>query len=235
MKKTNKDVVGTSFHGSIVSASVNQLIDVLGEPIYDGNTGNDKINFEWEMEFESGDVFTVYDWKEYRTLDLDEVVEWHIGGFSKDITDEAADLIQHDVIELESSQEHNTIEVYSNKLTQDQIKKLASEMVGDGQNPNKFFVTVSPCIIIEGDFYDFKSELLDGFTKEDMDTQMFDTFEEANEYYESIDLDPHEGIGTVIMEDRKTGVIKQKELSKVVRVDYSYNEYDDAKTFGYTK
>jgi len=59
MKKTNKRVSGTSFHDSIVTASVDQLIQVLGEPNEDSNTGQDKVNFEWEMELESGEVFTV--------------------------------------------------------------------------------------------------------------------------------------------------------------------------------
>jgi hypothetical protein len=34
------------------------------------------------METEDGEVFTVYDWKEYRQLDENEDIEWHIGGRS---------------------------------------------------------------------------------------------------------------------------------------------------------
>jgi len=77
--------------------------------------------------------------------------------------------------------------------------------------------------------------LLDGYTDKDTETRLFDTFEQANEYYDSIDLDPYEGVATVMIEDRKTGTIKQKELTKVVRVDYSYREINDSKIFGYTK
>jgi hypothetical protein len=78
-QKTNKSACGTSFHGITVKATVNQLIQAFGEPTIQDNTGEDKVNFEWEMETEDGTVFTIYDWKEYRKLKLDEKIEWHIG------------------------------------------------------------------------------------------------------------------------------------------------------------
>lgn len=89
MHATSKSTGGTSFHGTVVRASVNELTKVLGEPAYSQNDGEDKVNFEWEMETKSGDVFTVYDWKEYRSISKDEVIEWHIGGFSKSTTEAA--------------------------------------------------------------------------------------------------------------------------------------------------
>lgn len=226
MKKTNKRVSGTSFHDSIVTASVDQLIQVLGEPNEDSNTGQDKVNFEWEMELESGEVFTVYDWKEYRMLRTDEMIEWHIGGFNGTVTDLAAEQINQ---ALSSLRDNSTVE-----LSEAQIKELAREIIGDGKDPNKFFVTVSPYFTVENED-DFESELLDGYTDKDTETRLFDTFEQANEYYDSIDLDPYAGVATVMIEDRKTGTIKQKELTKVVRVDYSYCEINDSKIFGYTK
>ena len=57
--------------------------------IRDSNDGSDKTNFDWEMETNNGDVFTVYDWKEYRILKEDEIIQWHIGGMSKQITEQA--------------------------------------------------------------------------------------------------------------------------------------------------
>jgi len=226
MKKTNKRVSGTSFHDSIVTASVDQLIQVLGEPNEDSNTGQDKVNFEWEMELESGEVFTVYDWKEYRMLRTDEMIEWHIGGFNGTVTDLAAEQINQ---ALSSLRDNSTVE-----LSEAQIKELAREIIGDGKDPNKFFVTVSPYFTVENED-DFESELLDGYTDKDTETRLFDTFEQANEYYDSIDLDPYAGVATVMIEDRKTGTIKQKELTKVVKVEYSYCEINDSKIFGYTK
>ena len=81
-KKTYQDVDGTSFHGVVIRATVDQLTKAFGEP-YDNNSGEDKVNFEWDMETDEGEVFTIYDWKEYRPLQRDEYVTWHIGAKSK--------------------------------------------------------------------------------------------------------------------------------------------------------
>lgn len=86
MKRTSKTANGTSFFRHTFSASVNQLKDIMDEPIWEQNDGSDKVNFEWNMETEDGDIFTVYDWKEYRELDLDETIEWHIGGHNEAVT-----------------------------------------------------------------------------------------------------------------------------------------------------
>lgn len=83
MKKTKKSTNGTSFHDTVLNATVNQLTSILGEPTFKENTGEDKVNFEWDLENESGMTFTVYDWKEYRPIGLDEMIEWHLGGHAK--------------------------------------------------------------------------------------------------------------------------------------------------------
>jgi hypothetical protein len=221
MKKANRNKLGgTSFHDSVVVASVNQLIKVLGEPDYRGNSGEDKTNFEWDMELDSGDVFTVYDWKEYRRLDLDEEIEWHIGGHSFAVTHAAALEIEDALSEIED----------------DSPAALAVQMVGDGQDPNKFFVTVSPCFMVESDEAgELYPEYLDGYSEKDKQTFMFDTFEEADECYNLQDLNHYEGVCSVTMEDRKTGTIKDKYLLKVISIEYSEVEQDDSKTFGYIK
>jgi hypothetical protein len=89
MKPTTKSISGTSFYGSTIKATVNQLISICGQPYDDSNTGRDKVNFEWNLQTYSGDVFTIYDWKEYRIIGLDEVIEWHIGGRNEIITIQA--------------------------------------------------------------------------------------------------------------------------------------------------
>lgn len=88
MKPTNKSLNGTSFHMSTVSATVNQLKQVLGEVRYTGDF-DDKVQNEWLMELKNGDVFTVYDWKEYKQYSNDDVIEWHIGGHDRTITERA--------------------------------------------------------------------------------------------------------------------------------------------------
>jgi hypothetical protein len=84
-KKTYKDTDGTSFHGVTIRATVDQLTKVFGEP-YDSSSGEDKVNFVWDMEDNEGEVFTIYDWKEYRVLRSDEMITWHIGSKSKSVS-----------------------------------------------------------------------------------------------------------------------------------------------------
>jgi hypothetical protein len=92
-KQTNQSANGTSFHDVTIKTSANKLISVLGEPHWVNNTGEDKVNFEFIFETDEGDVFTIYDWKHYRKLDLDEVIEWHIGSHSRMISWDAQDEI----------------------------------------------------------------------------------------------------------------------------------------------
>ena len=89
MKQTKKEPNGTSFWNSTIKATVNELIAILGKPLYAGNDGEDKVNFEWHMETDNGNIFTVYDWKEYRAIDKEEPINWHIGGMSEAITTQA--------------------------------------------------------------------------------------------------------------------------------------------------
>jgi hypothetical protein len=83
MKKTNKTADGTSFHGVTIKTTINILTDTLGHAHYFQNTGEDKVNVEWICENENGDVVTIYDWKEGRTIGVDEEIEFHLGGHNK--------------------------------------------------------------------------------------------------------------------------------------------------------
>jgi hypothetical protein len=89
MKPTFKEIGGASFHDTTIGTTVHTLIKLLGKPNYSGNDGKDKVNFQWEMETSNGDVFTVYDYKIYRPLDEHEIIEFHIGGHNKAVTEQA--------------------------------------------------------------------------------------------------------------------------------------------------
>lgn len=89
MKATTKESNRTSFHGTVINCTVQTLKDILGTQTYGNNDGRDKVNYEWVMETADGDVFTVYDWKKYRPLDDTAMVEWHIGGRNKHVTEQA--------------------------------------------------------------------------------------------------------------------------------------------------
>jgi hypothetical protein len=86
MKKTEKSADGTSFHNTTIKTTISELVRVLGEPTYQQNTGDDKVNVEWVCERVNGDIITIYDWKEYRSIGADEEIEFHLGGHSGLIT-----------------------------------------------------------------------------------------------------------------------------------------------------
>jgi hypothetical protein len=89
MKLSSKGFGGTSFHGTVIIAKPSVLFEKIGVPQYHQNDGQDKTNFDWVCETESGEVFTIYDWKEYRPILMNEEIEFHIGGQSRDITERA--------------------------------------------------------------------------------------------------------------------------------------------------
>lgn len=70
---------GTSFYNDTVSATAQELIELIGPPTYDNNKGEDKVNLEWVCKNEYGETVTVYDWKYYRPLAMNELVNWHLG------------------------------------------------------------------------------------------------------------------------------------------------------------
>jgi hypothetical protein len=86
-KLSTKSANGTSFHDTVIVCSYNQLVEAIGEPQSSDNTGEDKVNFDWTCELNDGRVFTIYDWKEYRPIKKDEIIEWHIGGDNRIITE----------------------------------------------------------------------------------------------------------------------------------------------------
>ena len=88
-KKTYQSTDGTSFHGVTIRASVEQLTKAFGDPTIVDNTGDDKVNYEWDMETDEGEVFAIYDWKYYRPLRSDEIVTWNIGAMSKSVSNDA--------------------------------------------------------------------------------------------------------------------------------------------------
>ena len=77
---------GTSFHGVVINTSIKKLKSILGEPTIQDNTGEDKVNVEWGVITKQGIVGTIYDWKEYRRLGEDDIVQFHIGGKTEEDT-----------------------------------------------------------------------------------------------------------------------------------------------------
>ena len=89
MAKLSNKNTSTSFHNTTIKTTVNKLTNALGEAQCIDNTGDDKVNFDWNCETKDGEIFTIYDWKEYRSINLDEIIEFHIGGDNQLITEQA--------------------------------------------------------------------------------------------------------------------------------------------------
>ena len=70
---------GTSFYNDTVCATPQELIELIGPPTYDSNNGENKVNLEWVCKNEYGETVTIYDWKHYQPLDMNELVIWHLG------------------------------------------------------------------------------------------------------------------------------------------------------------
>ena len=105
MKATKQSVNGTSFHDVTIRTRPIDLINVaekLGADFEECNTGEDKVNFDFEFETSKGDVFTIYDWKEYRELDEDENVTFHIGAENRIISQTAKRELEEKIIEIKA-------------------------------------------------------------------------------------------------------------------------------------
>lgn len=84
-KLSDKSCGGTSFMGVVINTTVEKLTKAIGHAQCIQNDGKDKTNFDWTCETENGDVFTIYDWKEYRKISETETIEFHIGAFSESV------------------------------------------------------------------------------------------------------------------------------------------------------
>jgi hypothetical protein len=89
IKETIKDANGTSFHGTTITTTPRKLVELFPRSYSEQNNGEDKCNFDFVLENSDEDVFTIYDWKEYRPIGMDEQIEFHIGGNSKSITEKS--------------------------------------------------------------------------------------------------------------------------------------------------
>ncbi len=89
IKKTEQSSTGTSFHSITIKTTLGRLRAAFGDPQFGYNDGQDKTNIDYCLETSNGDVFTVYDWKHYRPIGEDEVVNFHIGAYTIHVAFEA--------------------------------------------------------------------------------------------------------------------------------------------------
>jgi hypothetical protein len=134
-------------------------------------------------------------------------------------------------VEAPKVEEKDALAEYKN-ATAKLAKDLASEIIGDGKSPNVWFVTQSPYFMKYKDGYG-ESFLLDGFDTAEYSVMFgpFFSYKDACAQYDEIELEAYDGVGTVTIEDRKIGVVKEKFLEERITVDYSYNEIDESKFY----
>jgi len=117
-------------------------------------------------------------------------------------------------------------------MTQAEIKKLASEIIGDGQTPNMWFVTTGPYIKIPNTDFGYHDAMIEGYTDKDTCTHgPFNDFEDAVDCFDEQELDVNYGVGHAMIEDRENGVVVEKWLTKRVQVVYEEDMHDDSHLF----
>lgn len=102
-------------------------------------------------------------------------------------------------------------------------------IVGDGKLPNRWFVTISPNYYVQNpdDNTCWDIEEFPSATEADTVTYgPFSSLEEAQTLYENTDLDAGLLIGSVMIEDRLQGIVKDKNLYKVVKTTIEYLDYN---------
>lgn len=151
IKATNKSLDGTSFHGNTISASLAELIEVLGAPHGIGDQ-NDKVQNEWELELEDGTVFSVYDWKEYRRYSDTETIEWHIGAHNSITAYKASEALQEVLAEGVNINEQTKTDNMSSKpnLFQSVKSFINSYKVGDTFTTKEYHAALEGMEFITG-------------------------------------------------------------------------------------
>ena len=89
-----------SFHDVTITTTPKSLINLCLKyniKFYMANDGEDKTNFDFEFETHDGCKFLVYDWKEYRSIDLDEEIEFHIGAKDRSDSNYAFNILQDEL------------------------------------------------------------------------------------------------------------------------------------------
>ena len=85
---------GTSLRG-YVQTTREKLTEVFGDPQF--FSMGDKVTTQWIIQFDSGEIATIYDWKRYEfgRPGLNELYEWHIGGNSFEATNLVTEALNH--------------------------------------------------------------------------------------------------------------------------------------------
>lgn len=122
-----------------------------------------------------------------------------------------------------------------------EVAEAAKKMVGDGKEPNKFFVTVSNDYMFldannEIKYYSDAPKEAPVKVEDHIEVETFgpfDDFKDAMKKADELDLSETTGPRYVMIEDRKTGMIYEKYLKAEKKVVWADETNDDTKRYGY--
>jgi hypothetical protein len=128
-----------------------------------------------------------------------------------------------------------------------EVAEKAVKLVGDGNEPNLFFVTVNNDYV----FLDEDRNTTDHYFNDPDNAKKapikiedhiemevfgpFETLKEAMDKSKEIDLNEEIGPRSVIVEDRKSGTIYERYLEAKRKIVWQEEIQDDIKRFGYDK
>lgn len=120
--------------------------------------------------------------------------------------------------------------------------ELAKKVIGDGKEPNQFFVTSSNDYMYlnsndEMTSYSDSPKTAPVRAESSIEVETFgpfESFKDAKKKADDIDLSETTGPRYVMIEDRKTGMIFEKFLKAEQKIVWNEEINDDTKQFGYT-
>lgn len=90
------NVVGTYFQGSI-DCDYKKIKSIFGKP----HKGDGyKVDAEWNIEFENGEIATIYNYKDEKNycgkegLPKTKITDWHVGGYNNSVIKLICKLLQ---------------------------------------------------------------------------------------------------------------------------------------------
>jgi hypothetical protein len=70
----------TSFHNVTIKTTANKLMSIISsQDVEVSGDVDEKYQYHFYFTNSMGEEITIYDWKEYRAVGLDEVLDFHIG------------------------------------------------------------------------------------------------------------------------------------------------------------
>lgn len=108
---------GTSFHGDTILASCNDIRSRLDIDVAYYGSGDEKTNFEFDLELEDGTPFTIYDWKEGDWVDEDTKLYYHIGAHTAEDSRKVLQVLkEHGLKTQGATQTNDAVAMYMKML-----------------------------------------------------------------------------------------------------------------------